>query len=173
MNKIINWCRGVNNWLNYVRNYKENKDNDLIYDHKLIERHKQIRALQEELARKECLEKERTDLMALREKRIQQLNKKITELNLQKRELVECLAYAQIKMNMLEDKLAKKESSRRKNASAIGGLKAKINSLTKELEQANYTINYYRKSKKPNVEEIKAYEYQRKAVEKRIKDAEK
>ena len=76
-------------------------------------------------------------------------------------------------MNMLEEKINEKESLRRKNASAIGGLKCKINSLTKELEQANYTINYYRKSKKPNVEEIKAYEYQRKEVEKRIKDAEK
>lgn len=173
MNKIINWCRGVNNWLNYVRNYKENKDNDLIYDHKLIEKQREIDKQKVETAEYKYLVEERQKLIQLQEKRIQNLNKKITGLNLKKRELVECLAYAQIKMNMLEDKLAKKESSRRKNASAIGGLKAKINSLTKELEQANYTINYYRKSKKPNVEEIKAYEYQRKEVEKRIKDAEK
>lgn len=166
--------RGFLGWIRYVRDYKDNIDNDLIYDHKLIEKQREIDKQKVETAEYKYLVAERQKLIQLQEKRIQNLNKKITGLKKEKKELCDSLANAQLKMNVLEDKLNEKEQSRRASAGAIGGLKAKINDLTNELAKAEYTIEYYRNNrKKPNVEEIKAYEYSRKAVEKRIKDAEK
>ena len=158
-------------WLKYVKNYKENKDNDLIYDHKLIEKQREIDKQKVETAEYKYLVAERQKLIQLQEKRIQNLNKKITFLKKNAKELDECLAYFEIKTNMLEEKLNEKEQARRKIAGSLGGYKAKISQLQKELEKANYTINFYKTHQKsPTLEELKAYEYSRKEVERRQKD---
>ena len=76
----------------------------------------------------------------------------------------------------LQKKLKEKEHQRRLNASAIGGKQKKMASLEKEMELLKEelrikenTINFYKsRQKEPTIEEIKAYEYSRKEVEKRI-----
>lgn len=157
-------------WLKYVKNYKENKENDSIYDHIIIEKNKEISALKEELKKSDFLNEERAELMKLQENRIQNLNKKIKELNIRQKDLIEIIAEDSIIKEDLEKKLTEKEQTRRKIAGSLGGYKAKISQLQKELEKANYTINFYKTHQKsPNIEELKAYEYSRKEVEKRIK----
>ena len=158
-------------WLKYVKNYKENKENDSIYDHIIIEKNKEISALKEELKKSDFLNEERAELMKLQENRIQNLNKKIKELNIRQKDLIETIAEDSIIKEDLEKKLTEKEQTRRKIAGSLGGYKAKISQLQKELEKANYTINFYKTHQKsPNIEELKAYEYSRKEVEKRIKN---
>ena len=106
----------------------------------------------------------------LREKRIEATNNKLSEYIRRNDELRSMLKTTMDENKELQEKLDQKELARRKNAGAIGGLKAKINELTEKLNKANYTIEYYRKSKKPNIEEIKAYELGYKEVEKRQKN---
>ena len=158
-------------WLKYVKDYKENKENDSIYDHKIIEKNKEISTLKEELKKSDFLNEERANLIKLQEKRIQNLNKKYTELKKEIKGLNEILEVKKEIINDLEKKVTEKEKSRRASAGSLGGYKAKISQLQKELEKANYTINFYKTHQKsPNIEELKAYEYSRKEVEKRIKN---
>ncbi len=165
--------RGFLGWMRYVRDYKDNIDNDLVSEQRLIDAQHKIERLHADIQVKAHQYKDLELLSETMEQRLKNFADKIGELQKERKELQEMIINQTNCIEVLTKKLQKKENLRRKNASAIGGLKCKINNLTKELEQANYTINYYRKSKKPNVEEIKAYEYQRKEVEKRIKDAEK
>lgn len=157
-------------WLKYVRNYKNSEEEENTRDCLLKEKYKEIEALKKEIKNCDFLNEQRAELMKLQEKRIQNLNKKIRELKLREKQLIETIADDLKIREDLEKKLNEKEQSRRKSAGVVGGLKTKINQLQKEIDKANYTIEYYRKSKKPTLEEIKAYEYQRKAVEKKIKN---
>lgn len=166
--------RGFLGWIRYVRDYKDNIDNDLVSEQRLIDARKEIEALREYIQKDTNAYKELEFLIELREDQIHKLNDKVGELQRERKELQEMIVNQTNCVEVLTKKLQKKEQSRRASAGAIGGLKAKINDLTNKLAKAEYTIEYYRNNrKKPNVEEIKAYEYSRKAVEKRIKDAEK
>lgn len=157
-------------WLKYVRNYKNSEEEENTRDCLLKEKYKEIEALKKEIKNCDFMNEQRAELMKLQEKRIQNQNKKIRDLKIREKQFIEKMADDLKIREDLEKKLNEKEQSRRKSAGVVGGLKAKINQLQKELDKANYTIEYYRKSKKPTLEEIKAYEYQRKAVEKKIKN---
>ncbi len=157
-------------WLKYVRNYKNSEEEENTRDYLLREKYKEIDALKKEIKNCDFMNEQRAELMKCYEKRIQNQNKKIRELKIREKEFIEKMEDDLKIREDLEKKLNEKEQSRKASASALGGYKAKINQLQKELDKANYTIEYYRKSKKPTLEEIKAYEYQRKAVEKRIKN---
>ena len=158
-------------WLKYVRDYKENKDNDSIYDHKLIEKDKEIELLKNELKKSDFLNGERANLIQLQEKRIQKLNRNYKEKNLLIKDLDSQLKIKAEIIHELEAKLAEKEHSRKVCAGALGGYKAKIRQLQEELDKANYTVNFYKTHQKsPNIEELKAYEFSRKEVERRQKN---
>lgn len=168
--KIINWCRGVNNWFVYVASYKENKENDLISDKKLIEKNKKIEELKLEIAGYKKLENERINLIHLREKRIHELSKKYSELKEKNKKLQEMIFNQTKCIEELTKKIQNKEISRRKSAGAIGGYKVKINELKKELDRKDRMIVFLKTNRRaPSMEEIKAYELQMKEVEKRMK----
>lgn len=163
--------RGFLGWLRYVRDYKDNIDNDLVSEQRLIDARKEIDKLHNYIEKTTNNYKDLEILMFMREEQIHKLNNKVGELQKERKEYQNTIVVLEKHCDELEKKLQKKEHSRRQSAGAIGGYKAKINQLEEELAKANYTINYYRNNrKKPNVEEIKAYEYSRKAVEKRIKE---
>lgn len=162
------WYAGVCDWLNYVRNYKEAKNNEEITDAEKVELNKKIKKLQKELKDREYIAKEKDNLLALKEKRIEAMGNKISGYAKRCDELRSVVNTQYNQILDLEDQVKEKEQARRKNAGAIGGLKAKINELIEKLDKANYTIEYYRKSKKPNIEEIKAYELGHREVEKRL-----
>lgn len=158
-------------WLKYVRNYKNREDEENTRDCLLREKYKEIDALKKEIKNCDFMNEQRAELIKLQENRIQNLNKKVRELKLNQKQLIKTISEDSIIREDLEKKLNEKEQSRRKSAGVVGGLKAKINQLQKELEKANYTINFYKTHQKsPNIEELKAYEYQQKEVEKRIKN---
>ena len=174
MKKMKNLYLKFREWLKYVRNYKENKENDSIYDHKIIEKNKEIAAIKEELKKSDFLNEERANLIKLQEKRIQNLNQKYTEIKKEIKGLNEILKVKKELINDLNNKLIEKEKSRKASAGALGGYKTKISQLQKELEKANYTINFYKTHQKsPTLEELKAYEYSRKEVERRQKNENK
>lgn len=168
---IKDWCRGVNEWWNYVRNYIENKLNEEIADHRTIELNKKINKLEEEIKQREYIAKEKDNLIQLREKRVQSLTDKCSSYAKRNNELRNTVQKLSNQVDDLTKQVQEKETLRRKNAGAIGGLKAQVNNLIKQLDQANYTIDFYRNHRKsPTLEEIKAYEYQRKEVERRQKN---
>ena len=163
----------IRDWLNYcrIKNYKENKQNDLESDHRLIECQKKIEKLEKEKSQHEFIEKERENLALLRERRIQALSDKLSSTIKRNKELRQVIQSNSEKIDTLNVKLQETEEARRKSAGSIGGLKAQINKLTKKLDEANYTINFYKTHRKsPSLEELKAYEYSRKEVERRIKN---
>lgn len=164
------WLNGVGDWLNYVKNYKESKNNEDITDGTIVELNKKIKKLQKELKDREYIATEKDNLLALKEKRIEAMGNKISNYARRNDELTSVIETQHKKNEKLQEKVKEKELARRKNAGAIGGLKAKINELKEQLDKANYTIDFYRKSKKPTLEELKAYEYSRKEVEKRQKN---
>lgn len=163
------WYLGVCDWLNYVRNYKEAKNNEEITDGEKIELNKKIKKLQKELKDREYIAKEKDSLLELKEKRIEAMGNKISSYAKRCDELRSVLNTTMDENKKLTEKVEQKEQARRKNAGAIGGLKARINELEEQLIKANYTIEFYRKSKKPTLEEIKAYELGHREVEKRQK----
>lgn len=133
---------------------KETKENEL----NGIETNKKIAKLSQE---NELIQREKDNLIKLREQRIQELNSQVGKLrrNLSAKEK-ECID--------LQSKLDEKEKSRKNLASKLGGIQGTIKHLEKELEIANDKIDFLKNNRKsPSLEELRAYEYSRKEVLKR------
>lgn len=162
---------GFRGWINYVRDYKDNKDNDLISSNEVRKANNKITKLEKQIEQLSYLEKEKDNLLELKEKRVEALNNKISNYVKRNDELRSIIETQYKENEELKEKVEQKELSRRKSAGAVGGLKAKINELEEQLIKANYTINFYKTHQKsPTLEELKAYEYSRKEVEKRQKN---
>lgn len=165
------WLNGVGEWLNYVKNYKESKNNEDITDGTIVELNKKIKKLQKEAKDREYIAKEKDSLLELKDKRIEAMGNKISNYAKRNDEL-RSIVETQYKENeKLQEQVKEKELARRKNAGAIGGLKAKINELKQDLERANQKITWLKTNQKaPTKEEILAYEMRMKEVEKRQKN---
>ena len=164
------WYIGVCDWLNYVRNYKESKNNEDITDGTIVELNKKIKKLQKEAKDREYIATEKDNLLALKEKRIEAMGNKISNYAKRNDELRSVIETQYKENEKLQEKVKEKELARRKNAGAIGGLKAKINELKQDLERANQKITWLKTNQKaPTKEEIIAYEMRMKEVEKRQK----
>lgn len=169
------WYDGVCDWLNYVRNYKESKNNEDITDGTIVELNKKIAKLKNEKKQLSYIGKEKDNLLELKEKRIEAMGNKISNYAKRNDELRSIIETQYKENEKLKEKLEQKELARRRNAGAIGGLKAtitkhekKIADLEKELERANQKINWLKTNQKaPTKEEILAYEMRMKEVEKR------
>lgn len=161
---------GFRGWINYVRDYKDNKDNDLISANEVIKANNKIQRLEKKVEQLSYIGKEKDNLIMLREKRIEATNNKLTSYIKRNDELRSTLE-TQCKITKeLEEKVKEKELARRKNAGAIGGLKAENNKLKQDLERANQKIIWLKTNQKaPTKEEILAYEMRMKEVEKRQK----
>ena len=164
------WYDGVCDWLNYVRNYKESKNNEEITDGTIVELNKKIAKLKNEKKQLSYIGKEKDNLLELKEKRIEAMGNKISNYAKRNDELRSIIETQYKENEKLKQKLDQKELARRRNAGAIGGLKAKINELEEQLMKAEHTINFYKTHQKsPTLEEIKAYELGHREVEKRQK----
>lgn len=153
---------GFRGWLNYIRDYKDNKD--------LLGENTLEKELREEIEKLKANSKEKDNLLVLRNNRIDALGEELINERKRCNELRSNLQSYGKEVDKLEEKVKEKELARRKNAGAIGGLKAKINELTKDLERANQKITWLKTNQKaPTKEEIIAYETQMKEVEKRLK----
>ena len=170
--------KGFRGWINYIRDYKDNIDNDLVSEQKLIDANKQIRRLEERLKKTIDLSHEKDTLIQLREQRIEQLTTKISELKVDNNTKQNIIAILNEQLDELSTKYQEKEHQRRVNAVEIGHRQRKINKLEKEIEDLKYEIekkdhkiNFLKASKHaPTKEEVEAYEMQMKEVEKRIKN---
>lgn len=154
---------GFRGWLNYIRDYKDNKN--------LLGENLKEKELREEIEKLKANSKEKDNLLALRNQRIDVLIQEITDFKKRNDELRRNLNTTMKENEKLQEKVEEKEKARRKNAGAIGGLKAKINELTKDLEKAEHKITWLKTNQKaPSKEEIIAYETRQKEVEKRQKE---
>ena len=161
---------GFRGWLNYIKDYKDNKD---LLGENLREKelNDKINELNDEIEKLLYIGKEKENLIALREKRIEALNNKISSYVKRNDELRSVIETMSNENEAIKEQLETKELARRKNAGAIGGLKAKISVLKKDLARANQKINWLCNNQKaPTKEEILAYELQMKEVEKRQKN---
>lgn len=157
---------GFRGWLNYIRDYKDNKD--LLGDNLDYLKENE---LQNKIDKLTTNSKEKDNLLALRNQRIDVLTQEITDFKKRNDELRRNLNTTMKENEKLQEKVEEKEKARRKNAGAIGGLKAKINELTKDLEKAEHKITWLKTNQKaPSKEEIIAYETRMKEVEKRQKE---
>ena len=164
------WYDGVCDWLNYVRNYKESKNNEDITDGTIVELNKKIAKLKNEKKQLSYIGKEKDSLLELKEKRIEAMGNKISNYAKRNDELRSIIETQYKENEKLKQKLDQKELARRRNAGAIGGYKAKINELEEQLMKAEHTINFYKTHQKsPTLEEIKAYELGHREVEKRLR----
>lgn len=157
-----------------------NRD-DLEFDKQIAEKNNKIQELKKHISELKEAEKEQNRLFQLRETRIQEFSKKYGELRKELKSVYEQLYDEQISNAKLEEQLEEKEHQRRQKSSIIGAKQGKINRLEKKIEELNNehkleilsknaTIEYLKRHRRaPDIEEIKAYEYQRKEVEKRMK----
>lgn len=162
--------RGIVGWIRYVKDYKENIENDLISERRLITANNIIRKQKRQIEALKNTEKEKDNSLTLKEKELKEIKEKNNALKKQINEEYEIIWNLHEQINKINDKLKEKEHLRRVSAGAIGGYKAKINDLKRDLAKASYTINFYKTHQKsPTLEEIKAYDLQMKEVEKRSK----
>ena len=154
---------GFRGWLNYIRDYNDNKD--------LLGENTLEKELREEIEKLKANSKEKDNLLVLRNKRIDSCNEEIIDLKRRNDEIRRNMQEMGKESKKLQEKLQEKEKARRKNAGAIGGLKAENNKLKQDLERANQKITWLKTNQKaPTKEEIIAYETRQKEVEKRQKN---
>lgn len=170
--------KGFRGWLNYIRDYKDNVDNDLISEQRLIDANKEIEKLNNKIKDLEFIGKVNDELIKKQDGRIQELNKKYSSLRKGENEKFKEIEELQQFINQLTNDLEETEYRRRVNATEIGHKQRKINKLEKEKEELkleiakkDHMINFLKSSKHaPTKEEIIAYETQMKEVEKRQKN---
>lgn len=164
---------GFRGWLNYIRDYKDNKDftSENLREKELNDK---INKLEDELEKSSYIAREKDNLLALKDKRIEAMGNKISNYAKRNDELRSVIETMSKENDIIKEQLEIKELARRKNAGAIGGLKAKINILKLDLERANHKINFLEHSKHaPSKEEIIAYETNMKEVYKKIQEKHK
>lgn len=173
--------KGFSGWIRYIQDYKDNVDNDLISEQRLIDANKEIEHLTFKIDGQKYIQKEQNELIQKLDARIQKLNGKCGGLKKSEKELTQNLAKEQEINQELQNKLEMVEKRRRVNATTIGQKQRKINKLEKEMAQLEenhklevarlkHRINFLENSKHaPSKEEILAYEKSMKEVEKRIK----
>ena len=157
-------------WVRYVREYKDNKDNDSIYDQNIVAKQKEIDKLKKNVENRDIIAKEKDNLIALQEKRISVLLSEISSTKKRNNELRNTISNLYIQNQDLEKEIEKKEQLRRKTASAKGGFMKQIKKLEQEVERQDRKIMWLVNNQKaPTKEEIMAYEKQMKEVERRLK----
>ena len=157
-------------WVKYVREFKDNKDNDLIYDQNIVAKQKEIDELKNSIENREYIAKSKDELIALQEKRIGVLTSELSSTKKRNNELRNTISTLYRQNEDLLIEVEKKELLRRKKAGQIGGYTKEINKLRQELERANQKIHWLKINQKaPTKEEILAYEMRMKEVEKRQK----
>lgn len=170
--------KGFRGWLNYIRDYKDNVDNDLISQQRLIDANKEIEKLKKNIEIQEFTQKAATELLEKQDARIQRLNGKCgglkrenngllevaTKLNNDYIEAVDVIEEKKLIIKQLNMKYAQTQRKMKK-------LTKEIESLNHELAKKDHKINFLQSSKHaPSKEEIEAYELQMKEVEKRQKN---
>ena len=157
-------------WIKYVREYKDNKDNDSIYEQNIVVKQKEIDKLKKNVENRDIISKEKDNLIQLLDKRIAALLKELSSVKKRNNELRETISKLYLQNQDLEKKLEKKEQLRRKTAGSNGGLIRHIKKLEEEVERQDRKIKLLVNNQKaPTKEEIMAYEMQMKEVEKRLK----
>lgn len=160
---------GFRGWLNYIKDYKDNKD---LLEENLREKelNDKINKLNDEIEKLSYIGKEKDNLIALKDRRIEAMGNKISSYAKRNDELRSVIETLSKENDVINEQLKIKELARRKTAGQVGGLKAKISVLKKDLARANQKINWLSNNQKaPTKEEILAYELQMKEVEKKLK----
>ena len=159
-------------WVKYVREFKDNKDNDTIYDNNIIAKQKEIDDLKKTIDNRAEIAKAKDGLIELLDKRTTVLGSELSNTKKRNNELRNTISILYKQNEDLEIKVEKVELLRRKKAGAIGGYTKEVNRLRQELERANQKIHWLKTNQKaPTKEEIIAYETRQKEVEKRQRNA--
>lgn len=154
---------GFKGWVRYVRDYKNNIENEHVYSETISEIEEYKKKLNQEIINKLLLEKEKNNLLEAKESKIKSLLTELREANIEKEHYIDEYQRATFL-------LKEKEKARRQTAGQVGGLKAKISTLKKDLARANQKINWLSANQKaPTKEEIIAYDTCMKEVEKKLK----
>lgn len=180
-------------WINYVRDYESNIEQEDIRDHQLIEKQEEIDSLNENIKNKNyIIGKLQEEADELKEKiskartkhseTIKENNFQIDSLSMQLKVKDSLLIKETKKYLAAEKRLKEKEKERIAKDGTIASKNKKISNLEEEindlkrehkieLAKKDYTINYLKTHmRSPNKEEILAYDFQFKEVERRQKN---
>ena len=158
------------NWVKYVREYKDNKENDLVSANQLRDANLTIERLVNELKQKDTLAQEKEELLNKRNNRVSLLTDKLRDEKIINKMHIESIAELTEEIDNLENSLKDKISIIKKLNMKYAQKQRKTQKLEKELQKMEHKINFLEHSKHaPTKEEIIAYETMMKEVEKRQK----
>ena len=168
---------GFRGWINYIRDYKDNIDNDLISEQKLIDANKEIEKLKDDVKMYKHLLQEENKMVENLDARIQIRNSQYSGLMKERKTLQDSFNLIQEDNSKLEYIIDEKNKTIKQLNMKYAQSQRRIKKLNSELEKyihelakKDHKINFLQSSKHaPTKEEIIAYETQMKAVEKKYK----
>lgn len=163
--------RGFKGWLYYIRDYKDNVENEMISQQMLVDANTRIELLSNELKHQEDLYKEQSELLSKRNDRIKILTDKLTDEKILNKMHIETIEELTSQIDEMEQELKDKNKTIKKLNMKYAFSQRKIKKQEKDIQRKDHKINFLLASKEaPSKEKIMAYEKCMKEVEKRQKE---
>lgn len=172
--KNENGYRGFIGWFRYVRDYKNNLENESIYEGNMVELQKKINKLEkkynQEILSRKLIEQEKNNLLQLRNDKIDILSSSLTQAKIDNNT-------KQNVINILNEQLDDAEETIKNKILIIKELnmryarcQRKIQKLEKDAQKNEHRINFLKSCKDaPSKEKVLAYEKCMREVERRQK----
>ena len=173
---------GVIGWINYIRDYKHNKEYLEIKESESVENKRQVRKLNKKL-NKEILDKtliatEKDNLLALREQHIDNLGESLKKTKIENAKLQNTINILNAQLDDAEEKntdllntLDEKNKTIKQLNMRYAQSQRKTQKLEKDIQRKDHKIKFLLASKEaPSKEKVMAYEKRMREVEKRQKE---
>lgn len=158
------------NWVKYVREYKDNKDNDLVSANQLRDANNTIELLKNEIKQKDYIAKETQDLLCKRNDRVRILTDRLTDEKTKNKFHLESIGELETQLDDYEKEIIEKNKTIKKVNMKYAQSQRMIQKLEKDIQRKDHKINFLLASKEaPSKEKVMAYEKCMKEVEKKAK----
>lgn len=159
------------NWVKYVREYKDNKDNDFIYDNNIVALQQEIEELKAQIDDSKALNDERARLMKLREDKLQIVSNSLSEAKLQLRTKTNVIEILNAQLDDAEEVIKEKNLTIKQLNMRYAQSQRKMKTLEKDIQRKDHKIKFLLASREaPSKEKVMAYEKRMREVEKRQKE---
>ena len=166
---------GVIGWINYIRDYKNNKEYLEIKESESVENKRQVRKLNKKL-NKEILDKtliatEKDNLLALREQHIDNLGESLKKEKIENAKLQNTINILNAQLDDAEEVIKEKNLTIKQLNMRYAQSQRKMKTLEKDIQRKDHKIKFLLASREaPSKEKVMAYEKRMREVEKRQKE---
>ena len=166
---------GVIGWINYIRDYKNNKEYLEIKESESVESKRQVRKLNKKL-NKEILDKtliatEKDNLLALREQHIDNLGESLKKEKIENAKLQNTINILNAQLDDAEEVIKEKNLTIKQLNMRYAQSQRKMKTLEKDIQRKDHKIKFLLASREaPSKEKVMAYEKRMREVEKRQKE---